>query len=213
LTRRRACTINLDIVKIGSTEATMTIFLILAPYGVYTGLMFMTSATVSVFAGSAICLVTIAIDVAHGRSVKILAAGSAILFAGIGLYIALLDPTLGALGVKLSVDIGIFVISLGSMLARQPFTLQYAIEAVPAETAAMPGFLAANYIITAAWTGAALLMMAANIVLLYFPGLPVWLGLAVAFAARNSAIYFTKWYPEYRKIKYRAPGGALPEAQ
>jgi hypothetical protein len=191
----------------------MTIFLILAPYGVYTFLMFMTSTTISVFAASAICLVTIAIDVASGRSVKILAAGSAILFAGIGLFLALRAPSLSTLGVKLSVDIGIFVISLGSMIARRPFTLQYAIEAVPAETAAMPGFLTANYIITGAWTMAALLMMAANIVLLYFPGLPVWLGLAVAFAARNSAIYFTKWYPEYRQIKYGAPTGALPEAQ
>jgi hypothetical protein len=192
----------------------MTIFLILAPYGVHTFLMMVTSATTSVFAASAICLATIAIDVACGRSVKILAAGSAILFAGIGLFLALRDPTLSALGVKLSVDIGIFIISLGSMLARRPFTLQYAVEAVPAETAAMPGFLTANYIITAAWTMAALLMMAANIVLLYFPGLPVWLGLAVAFAARNSAIYFTKWYPEYRQIKYGAPASAaLPEAQ
>ena len=190
----------------------MTIFLILAPYGAYTALMFMTSAMVAVFAGSAMCLATIAIDVLRGRSVKILAAGSAILFAGIGLFLAL-SPTLSALGVKLSVDIGIFVISLGSMLARRPFTLQYAIESVPAETAAMPGFLTANYIITAAWTVAALMMMAANIVLLYFPGLPVWSGLAVAFAARNSAIYFTKWYPEYRQIKYGAPDGALPEAR
>ena len=188
----------------------MTIFLILAPYGVYTFLMFATSATISVFAASAICLATIAIDVARGRSVKILAAGSAILFAGIGLTLALLDPKLGTLGVKLSVDIGIFVISLGSMLVRRPFTLQYAIESVPAETAAMPGFLTANYIITGAWTAALLLMMAANIVLLYFPGLPVWLGLAVAFAARNSAIYFTKWYPEYRQIKYGTPAAALP---
>jgi hypothetical protein len=166
-----------------------------------------------VFVASAICLATIAIDVARGRSVKILAAGSTILFAGIGLTLALFDPKLSALGVKLSVDIGIFIISLGSMLARRPFTLQYAIESVPAETAAMPGFLTANYVITAAWTVAALLMMAANIVLLYFPGLPVWLGLAVAFAARNSAIYFTKWYPEYRQIKYGAPASALPEAQ
>ena len=191
----------------------MTIFLILAPYGVYTFLMMVTSAATSVFVASAICLTTIAIDVARGRSVKILAAGSAILFAGIGLYLTLREPTLSSLGVKLSVDIGIFIISLGSMLVRRPFTLQYAIESVPAETAAMPGFLTANYIITAAWTVATLLMMAANIVLLYFPGLPVWLGLAVAFAARNSAIYFTKWYPEYRQIKYGAPTGALPEAQ
>ena len=191
----------------------MTIFLILAPYGVYTTLMFVTSTMVAVFAGSAICVATIAIDVARGRSVKILAAGSAILFAGIGLFLALRDPTLSALGVKLSVDIGIFVISLGSMLVRRPFTLQYALESVPAETASMPGFLYANYVITGAWTAAALLMAAANLVLLYVPGLPLWSSLAVAFAARNSAIYFTKWYPEYRQIKYGAPASALPTSR
>jgi len=188
----------------------MAIFLILAPYGAYTFLMLVTSATISVFAASAICLATITVDVARGRSVKILAMGSAIVFAAIGLYLALIDPKLGTLGVKLSVDIGIFVISLGSMLVRHPFTLQYAVETVPAETAAMPGFLTANYVITGAWTAAALLMMAANIALLYVPGLPLWSGLAVAFAARNSAIYFTKWYPEYRQIKYAAPAAALP---
>lgn len=188
----------------------MTIFLILAPYGVYSFLIFVTSAKIAVFAGSAICLATIAIDVTRGRSVKILPAGSAVLFAGIGLFLALSNPTLSTLAVKLSVDVGIFAISLGSMLARRPFTLEYAIESVPAETAAMSGFLTANYIITGAWTLAALLMMAANIVLLYYPGLPV---IAVAFAARNSAIYFTKWYPEYRQTKYGTPAGALPEAQ
>ncbi|MBR0744821.1 hypothetical protein JQ582_12855 [Bradyrhizobium japonicum] len=191
----------------------MAIFLILAPYGAYTFLMLVTSATISVFAASVICLATITIDVARGRSVKILAMGSAIVFATIGLYLALIDPKLGTLGVKLSVDIGIFVISLGSMLVRHPFTLQYAVETVPAETAAMPGFLTANYVITGAWTAAALLMMAANIALLYVPGLPLWSGLAVAFAARNSAIYFTKWYPEYRQIKYGAPASAMPNTR
>jgi hypothetical protein len=30
----------------------------------------------------------------------------------------------------------------------------------------------------------------------------------IAFAARNTAMYFTKWYPEYRKAKY----GPLPAA-
>ena len=183
----------------------MAIFLILAPYGAFTFLMLVTSATSSVLAAAAICLATIAIDVARGRSVKILAAGSAIVFAAIGLYLTLIDPALGTLGVKLVVDIGVFVISLGSMLLRRPFTLQYALEAVPAETAAIPGFLTANYIISGAWTAAALLMTAANVALLYFPGLPLWSSLAVAFAARNSAIYFTKWYPEYRQIKYGMP--------
>ncbi|RXG95893.1 MULTISPECIES: hypothetical protein [Bradyrhizobium] len=191
----------------------MAIFLILAPYGAFALLMLVTSATISVFAAAAICLATVAIDVMRGRSVKILATGSAIVFAAIGLYLALLDPALGTLGVKLSVDLGIFIISLGSMLVRRPFTLQYALESVPAETAAMPGFLRANYVITGAWTAAALLMAAANLVLLYVPGLPLWSSLAVAFAARNSAMYFTKWYPEYREIKYGAPARALPNAR
>ncbi|MBP0115987.1 MULTISPECIES: hypothetical protein [Bradyrhizobium] len=191
----------------------MTIFLILAPYGAFTFLTLVTSAMISVFAASAICLVTVAIDVVRGRSVKILAVGSAVMFAAIGLSLALFDPAIDTLRIKLLVDIGIFLISLGSMLVRHPFTLQYALESVPAETAAMPGFLRANYIITGAWTAAALLMAAANLVLLYVPGLPLWSSLAVAFAARNSAIYFTKWYPEYRQIKYGTPARALPDAR
>ena len=69
----------------------------------------------------------------------------------------------------------------------------------------MPGFSRANYIITGVWTAATLLMMLANAAMLYVPGLPIWLGLAVAFAARNSAVYFTKWYPQYRTTKYSMP--------
>ena len=75
----------------------------------------------------------------------------------------------------------------------------------------MPGFVRANYIITGAWTVASLLMMIGNVAMLYVPGLPLWSGLVIAFAARNSAVYFTKWYPEYRKVKYgTAAAGALP---
>jgi hypothetical protein len=186
----------------------MAIFLILVPYGVFAIMMLMTSATLSLFAAAATCLVAIAIDVVHGRSIKLLGAGSAVLFAGLGLYLILMQPAISTSAVKLVVDTGIFLISLGSMLIRRPFTLQYAIEAVPAETAAMPGFLRANYIITGAWTVAALLMMAANVAMLYVPGLPFWSSLAIAFAARNSALYFTRWYPDYQRGKYEGAAAA-----
>jgi hypothetical protein len=190
----------------------MTIFLILAPYGVFASLMLVASATLSLFAASFVCLAVIALDVWRGRSVKLLGAGSAIVFAGLGAYLTLLDPSLSRSAVRFFVDAGIFAISAGSMLIRYPFTLQYAIEAVPAETAGMPGFLRANYIITAAWTAAALLMMLANMAVLYVPGLPIWLSLAIAFAARNSAVYFTKWYPQYRRTKLDTPPAeALPD--
>ena len=55
---------------------------------------------------------------------------------------------------KLAVDCGMLAIALAVARAPLPFTLQYAREAVDAETAALPGFMTANYIITAAWTAA-----------------------------------------------------------
>ena len=189
----------------------MTIFLILAPYGVFTSLMLVTSAAVSVFTAAAVCLAVIALDAYRGRSLKILGGGSAILFAGIGCYIVLVAPALAAAKVRLAVDAGVFAISLGSILMRYPFTLQYALESVPAEIAAMPGFVRANYIIAASWTLASLLMMLANAALIYVPGLPIWLSVLVAFAARNSAVYFTKWYPHHQTMKYARPhADALP---
>ena len=191
----------------------MTIFLILAPYGAFALLMLVTSATFSLLVAAAICLATITLDVFRGRSVKILPAGSALVFFAITFYLNILDPALSSSQVKVAVDIGIFAISLGSMLVRHPFALQYAIEAVPAEIAAMPGFLRANYIITGAWALAALLMMLANLAVIYVPGLPIWLSLLIALGARNSAVFFTKWYPAYRRSKYGTPPtNALPNA-
>ena len=183
----------------------MTIFVILAPYGVYAFLMLVTSATVSLVTAGAICLATVAFDKARGRSLKILPAGTAILFAGIIGWLHLIDPALTDKAVKVAVDGGILVISLGSLLLRYPFTLQYALERVHPEIAAMPGFLRSNYIITSVWTASFVLMLLANAAVLYVPGLPIWLGLAVAFAARNSAVYFTKWYPARLRLKHGAP--------
>ena len=189
----------------------MTIFLILAPYGAFSALMLVTSAVVSLFSAAAICLAVIAFDVVGGRSIKILGVGSVVTFGAVGCYVMLLDPALGTTAVRISVDAGIFLVSLVSILIRRPFTLQYALEVVDAETKKVPGFLRANYVITWAWTGAALLMMVGNIALIYVPSLPLWSGLLIAFAARYSAIYFTKWYPQYRKAKYGSvPANALP---
>jgi hypothetical protein len=191
----------------------MTIFLILAPYGVFALSMLLTSAIISLFIAAAICLATIALDRVHGRSLKILPFSSAVLFAGIAGWLILVDPTVSDKAVRLAVDIGILAVSLGSILVGYPFTMQYALESVPSEIAAMPGFSRANYIITGVWTVATLLMTLANAAVLYVPGLPIWLGLAVTFAARNSAVYFTKWYPQYRTTKYGMPPmNALPKA-
>jgi hypothetical protein len=189
----------------------MTIFLILAPYGAFALLMLVAPADAALFTAAAICLAVIAYDMVRGRSLKILGTGSIVVFVAVGGYVTEIDPDLSASGVKFAVDAGIFLVTLGSIVARKPFTLQYAVEAVDEETAKLPGFIRANYLITAVWTFSMLLMMAGNVALIYVPGLPLWSGLLIAFAARNSAVYFTKWYPEYRKAKYGTPPvNALP---
>ena len=187
----------------------MMIFLILAPYGAFTLLMLASLPVLSLFAAAAICLMVIAHDIVRGRSIKMLGAGSAILFAALGGYLALVDSGLSSSAIKLAVDCGIFAIALLSLAIRYPFTLQYAREVVDAQTAALPGFLRANYIITAVWTTAFLLMLMANVLMIYLPGLPLWSVLAIAFAARNTAVYFTKWYPNYRRAKFAASEAAL----
>ena len=183
----------------------MTIFLILAPYAAFALLMLVTSAAASLFAAAAICLAVIGFDMVRGRSVKILGVGSVIVFVAVGSYLMFAETNPSTSGVKFAVDTGIFLVTLLSIVIRIPFTLQYALEAVDTETAALPGFIRANYIITWAWTASMLLMMIGNVALIYVPGLPLWSSLLIAFAARNSAVYFTKWYPEYRKAKYGAP--------
>ena len=183
----------------------MMILPIVAPYGVFATLMLVGSTTVSLFAAAAACLLAIAHDLLRGRSVKMLGAGSAMLFAGLGTYLALSHHVWSSSAVKLAVDAGVLAIVLASLAIGKPFTLQYAREMSDARTAQLPDFLTANYVISWAWALTIVLMMTANALVIYLPGLPLWTGLAIAFAARTSAIYFTRWYPEYRKAKSAAP--------
>jgi hypothetical protein len=180
----------------------MTIFLILAPFAAFALLMLVTSPAISLFTGAAIAAAIIGYEVSRGRSVKMLAVGAVIMFSALGGYISLIDGDWSATEVRLAVDIGTLAIALGSIAIRAPFTLQYAREVVDAETMKMPGFMRANYIITWAWTAAFVLMLIANLLMIYMPSLPFWAGLGIGILARNSAVYFTKWYPAYRRAKY-----------
>lgn len=180
----------------------MTSFLILLPFGAFAMLMLVASTAISLFAAAAIALGVVVWDVWRGGSLKMLAAGTVLLFSALGCYIALVDGHWSGIAVRLAVDGGVLAIALASLAIRLPFTLQYAREKVDAETQQLPGFMTANYVITWAWTAAFVLMLVADMLLIYLPGLPLWIGFATAFAARNAAVAFTNWYPHYRRLKY-----------
>lgn len=180
----------------------MTLFLILFPFAALAGLMMVTSPGVSLFVAGTIALAVVMRDVIGGRSIKMMTAGSALVLLGIGCYVTLVDPHASSMTVKVAVDVGVLAIALTSLAVRKPFMLQYGYEIVDAETAARPGFLRANYILTWAWTGAFVLMLVANLATIYVPSLPLWVGLVIAFAARYSAAYFTRWYPQRLRARF-----------
>ena len=64
----------------------MTTFLILLPYGAFAFLMLVSPAAASLLASAAICLAVIAVDVARGHQIKLLGAGTALIFATLGSY-------------------------------------------------------------------------------------------------------------------------------
>ena len=98
-------------------------------------------------------------DLVRGRSLKILSAGALVLFAGLSVYHLIAQDELSPTTVRLIVDLGVLGLSLASLAFRMPFTLQYALERVDAETRAKPRFIRVNYILTWVWSAAFVLML------------------------------------------------------
>ncbi len=186
----------------------MTLFLILLPYGAFAALMLLTSSALSLFGAAAVCMAVIAYDVARGRAIKMLGAGSAVIFAALGCYQVLGATPLSGLAVRIALDSGLLFIGIASLVLRRPFTLQYAREMATAEALQKPDFLTVNYVLTSVWILAFVLMISANLLLITLPDLPLWSGLAMVFLIRNPAVYFSKWYPERRLRKYQTSSAA-----
>lgn len=186
----------------------MALFLFLTPFGAFAMLSLLAPIQIGLLVAAALALAVVAWDLFQGRSLKIMMASSAILFGALGAYDTLLSQGgTSTMAIRLMVDAGVLTIALTSIALRVPFTVQYARERVAPEVHGQPAFMRINYILTWAWTGAFLLMLAADILMVYAPSLPLWVSAALAFAARNAAIYFTNWYPQYRN------GDLLPSAE
>src|SRR5271170_3107688 len=127
---------------------------------------------------------------------KILEVGTLCLFSCLVLFAFVAKPTWSIVGVRLCVDSGLLTIVLVSIAARRPFTIQYAREQVPEEYWKAPEFIRANYAITAVWAAAFLVMVTADLIMLYEPAVPLGVGVVATIIALVSAIQFTRWYPK-----------------
>lgn len=182
----------------------MSFLIILSPFITVAFLLAFTSASISLFAGGVVALGLVGADLWRGRQIKMLPAGSVVLFAALGGYQGLIEHEWNDFSIRLAIDVGMLAIALVSIAMKMPFTLQYAREQVDAQTMGEPAFLQVNYVLSWAWVGAMLLMLVADILMIYFPALPLWSGLVAVYVARNAAIAFTKWYSNRWIEKARA---------
>jgi hypothetical protein len=137
-----------------------------------------------------------------GKAPKILEIGTFILFGALAIVAALDVAHWSILGVRLRVDAGLLLIVLVSIALRRPFTLQYAREQTEPAIWENPLFIRTNYIITAAWALAFLVMVVADLVMLYVPGVPTYIGVVATVAAIVGAIRFTNWYPAHLRARF-----------
>jgi hypothetical protein len=182
----------------------MSFFLILLPFFALATLSWVMSVTVSLLVGAAIALALITRERMLGASAKILNIGAVVLFSGLGIFLMLTHGEWSAGSVRMAIDAGFLIMALTSIALRFPFTLQYARENVTADVATTPAFIRVNYILTWAWVGAFVLMLVADIISVWWPSAPLWIGVAVTFAARNAAIQFTKWYSQRARNRANA---------
>ena len=176
----------------------MNLLLAFSPFIAFVVLERLVGTLPGLLAGAEVSIALLVRDrLRGGGPVKVLEAGTAILFSGLALW-AWLDggQHWSIAGVRLRVDLGLLLIVLVSMALRRPFTLQYAREQVSADVARSPAFLKVNNVITGVWALAFALLVVADLLLLYVPQLPQRVAVVLTIAALYGAYKFTDWYPQ-----------------
>ena len=186
--------------------ADMGILLAFAPFVVFAVVDRLIGSTVGLFAAAVTSASLLAWDwISPDKKPKILEIGTTVLFCGLAIYAFVIQPAWTIIGVRLRVDVGLLIIVLITMIVGQPFTLQYAKERAAPEFWQHPEFIRTNYIITAVWALAFLILVLAELTLLYLPNVPPRVGILATIAALIGAVKFTSWYPERRKAAVGPP--------
>jgi hypothetical protein len=186
----------------------MGMLLAFAPFIAFAVIDRLAGSVEGLFAGFAVSAAILIRDwLSAGRKPKLLEIATAILFGSLAAYALVFNPAWSIIGVRLMVDVGLLVIMLGTIAIRQPFTLQYAREQASAEAQRSPEFLRINYTISAVWALAFVVLVAADLVMLYLPDLHRF-GIIVTVLALVGAFKFTARYPEQRRTIAQASAGA-----
>lgn len=135
----------------------------------------------------------------HKHSLKLLEVGSLVLFGVLALLTRFEQFNLSVIQVRLIVDLGLLTIVLTSLVVGRPFTLQYAREQVSPEVAATDRFRKVSLQLSLAWTLAFVVIVVADVAMLYLPVVTPLAGTIVIVAVIGGAAWFTQWWPARRQ--------------
>jgi hypothetical protein len=129
------------------------------------------------------------------RVLRVFDAGSAAVFGFLALLSGFIEPGLQVSAIRFIIDVSLFAIALASLVARQPFTLQYARGEVASHVLTRPSFVRANYLITLVWLVAFAVMAGADGAATFDPAVPITGAVATGLLALSAALAFTWRYP------------------
>jgi hypothetical protein len=171
--------------------------------------LFVLAHTVSVQAGlwaaCGLSLLNGALVLARGGMPKLLEIGLMVLFAALAGFSAITRQAWTPVTMRLPMEIGLLAITLASLAAGRPFTLQYAKQRVPPHFWVSPVFMAINRRLTWAWAAAFTVQICADAAVAFVPGVPGWWSMLTAGMALGSALGFTRWYPPWARGRAGLP--------
>jgi hypothetical protein len=165
-----------------------------APFILFTFLSRLSADLALWIAFAAAFVVTIR-DFVESPSLRLLDAGSFILFALLALVRGFFDPNLSLAAVRFAADISLFLLLAVPLALGRPFSVDYA-RLDPKETGWPPQlFLRVNYLVSAAWIAAFAAMAVADGAVTFNPHLPLYVSIAISVLALAGAVTFTLRYP------------------
>jgi len=134
-------------------------------------------------------------DFVESPSLRLLDAGSLVLFALLALGRGFLDPNLSLAAVRFIAALSLFLLLAFPLALKRPFSVDYA-RLDPREAGWPPAlFLRVNYLVSAVWVAAFAAMTAADGAVTFDTGLPLYGSIAIALVALAAAVTFTLRYP------------------
>lgn len=154
----------------------------------------------------------------RGQSVKILEVFDMAFFALLAIFVFVAsDSTHEWLELWSGevANVALAVFAVGSILVRQPFTIQYAKESAPKELWTNPVFIHVNYVLTWVWAVAFIIgaISGAYGDAVLDDSDNMWTGWVIQTAALIVAAQFTAWYPKRARVEAQLRAGRTPDEE